>query len=321
MALLRLAAPSAQPLLALLQPGQADLARPGTPATAMGWGATGAGGAPSKDLLFVEVTNLPDSACARLNGYDPTVMTCAGELQGGKDTCQGDSGGPLVVRDATHTTWLQAGIVSYGEGCARTDLAGAYTRVPAVLSYIAQATASPPPLTIRQAAFNETGTPATAVQASTRLTLAIPLTNTAGVAADLMNVRVGLRLSDVAAGSSSASVIAAVAGMTRGNCDPTPRTDGVDLDCSAGPLAPGARFDIVLLVVPAATGTLTSVVDAVWWGPGASNITQGQASDPLIVPKQTAGTPTPVVPELPPLWLFGSGLLALGTLARRSGRR
>ena len=32
-------------------------------------------------------------------------------------------------------------------------------------------------------------------------------------------------------------------------------------------------------------------------------------------------TPTPVVPEWPPLWLFASGLLALGWLARCSRRR
>ncbi|KAI5625988.1 hypothetical protein C0J50_14435 [Silurus asotus] len=43
-------------------------------------------------------------------------MMCAGYYQGGKDTCQGDSGGPLVTKQGA--VWVQAGITSWGRGCA-----------------------------------------------------------------------------------------------------------------------------------------------------------------------------------------------------------
>nr|CAD7446407.1 unnamed protein product [Timema bartmani] len=62
---------------------------------------------------------------------------CAGMEQGGRDACQGDSGGPLLCRDTSNPhRWYVAGVVSHGEGCARPDEPGAYTRVSLFVSWI-----------------------------------------------------------------------------------------------------------------------------------------------------------------------------------------
>uniref|UniRef100_A0A3B3HYH9 Peptidase S1 domain-containing protein n=1 Tax=Oryzias latipes TaxID=8090 RepID=A0A3B3HYH9_ORYLA len=61
-------------------------------------------------------------------------MVCAGLLAGGKDSCQGDSGGPLVIKQ--NNRWIQAGVVSFGEGCVEPDYPGVYTRVSQYQTWI-----------------------------------------------------------------------------------------------------------------------------------------------------------------------------------------
>ncbi|XP_034413555.1 LOW QUALITY PROTEIN: serine protease 27-like [Cyclopterus lumpus] len=70
-------------------------------------------------------------------------MICAGLREGGKDSCQGDSGGPLVTKNGF--TWIQSGVVSFGEGCARPMTPGGYTRVSQYQDWITNITGSNEP--------------------------------------------------------------------------------------------------------------------------------------------------------------------------------
>ena len=72
---------------------------------------------------------------------DAVTQFCAGE--GGIDACQGDSGGPIVRRDAGGAP-VQAGIVSWGVGCARPDSPGVYMRVSAYADWISEVTGLTP---------------------------------------------------------------------------------------------------------------------------------------------------------------------------------
>lgn len=112
---------------------------PGSVATVVGWGAFSEGSPTSPVLQQVEVPIVDNAGCQA--GYAGTTvhitgnMLCAGLSQGGKDSCQGDSGGPLVVK-GSGGNWQQAGIVSFGIGCARPNRYGVYTRVSKYVPWI-----------------------------------------------------------------------------------------------------------------------------------------------------------------------------------------
>ncbi|MDO8804692.1 MAG: serine protease [Elusimicrobiota bacterium] len=100
-----------------------------------GWGTTSESGGLSKNLLKVTVPLVSKEICSA--AYPDGIfdsMICAGFAEGGKDSCQGDSGGPLVTGTGANRTL--AGIVSWGEGCARPNKYGVYSKVNAALAWI-----------------------------------------------------------------------------------------------------------------------------------------------------------------------------------------
>ncbi|WP_030204911.1 serine protease [Streptomyces sp. NRRL S-87] len=111
--------------------------------TVAGWGATREGGAQQRYLLKADVPFVSDAACA--GAYGSSLIQgeeiCAGRLDtGGVDTCQGDSGGPMFRRDNAGA-WIQVGITSWGEGCARAGYPGVYTEVSTFATAIRSAAA------------------------------------------------------------------------------------------------------------------------------------------------------------------------------------
>lgn len=109
-----------------------------------GWGDTRDGVPLSgiKTLQEVQVPIISQSSCQEMYQTDPQEqvdilydMICAGFKEGGKDACQGDSGGPLVCQ-MVNGTWVQAGVVSFGLGCAHANKPGVYTRLTSYSSFI-----------------------------------------------------------------------------------------------------------------------------------------------------------------------------------------
>ncbi|XP_030375601.1 trypsin-1 [Scaptodrosophila lebanonensis] len=106
-----------------------------------GWGVQAEGGLASDTLREVSVVIITQAEC-RNSSYSESEITdnmiCAGDLaEGGKDACTGDSGSPLHVPFEEEPGQYQlAGIVSWGDGCARPNTPGVYTRVNRYLRWI-----------------------------------------------------------------------------------------------------------------------------------------------------------------------------------------
>ncbi len=101
-----------------------------------GWGKTGETAGIASTLQSLHVPVMPFDQCAA--SYAEVTSgehLCAGYLAGEKDSCQGDSGGPLIVR-AGPTGYMQIGVVSFGEGCARPGKPGVYARVAGYRDWI-----------------------------------------------------------------------------------------------------------------------------------------------------------------------------------------
>ncbi|KAM6909849.1 suppressor of tumorigenicity 14 protein homolog [Xenentodon cancila] len=101
-----------------------------------GWGAIREGGQKSQILQKASVKIINDTVCNVVTeGQVTSRMLCSGFLAGGVDACQGDSGGPLACFEESGK-WFQAGIVSWGEGCARRNKPGVYSRVTKLRKWI-----------------------------------------------------------------------------------------------------------------------------------------------------------------------------------------
>ncbi|XP_077673023.1 suppressor of tumorigenicity 14 protein homolog [Eretmochelys imbricata] len=112
----------------------------GTVCYVTGWGALKENSYLAKTLQEAKVKIINQSICNKL--YDDLItsrMLCAGNLNGGIDACQGDSGGPLACVGKGNR-WYLAGIVSWGEGCARRNRPGVYTKVTELYDWIRQYT-------------------------------------------------------------------------------------------------------------------------------------------------------------------------------------
>ncbi|KAL0274877.1 UNVERIFIED_CONTAM: hypothetical protein PYX00_002904 [Menopon gallinae] len=103
-----------------------------------GWGTTSEQGSTSETLREAYVQIMSWRQCVRRGyGYETWKITenmlCAGDR--GVDSCQGDSGGPLMLRNQ-YGQMYPAGIISWGEGCARPYKPGVYTKVNNFLDWI-----------------------------------------------------------------------------------------------------------------------------------------------------------------------------------------
>ncbi len=171
LALLRLVAPfdlgAKIQTLPFVTPADAARFAAGEMATVAGWGRINP--PPLEpiqwpdDLMEVDVPIVAQSICNTAYAGGITAnMICAGYASGGKDSCQGDSGGPLIVPDGSGG-WLQAGIVSWGDGCALPSKYGVYTRLANYTAWI-NYYLNPPfvaylPLVIKTAAATPSGIP------------------------------------------------------------------------------------------------------------------------------------------------------------------
>ncbi|KAF6084209.1 kallikrein B1 [Phyllostomus discolor] len=103
-----------------------------------GWGYTRERGEIQSILQKVKIPLVTNEECQkRYRDYEITKrMICAGYKEGGKDACKGDSGGPLVCQ--RNEMWHLVGVTSWGEGCARKEQPGVYTKVAEYVDWISE---------------------------------------------------------------------------------------------------------------------------------------------------------------------------------------
>lgn len=108
----------------------------GTQTVVSGWGKPNETASHySSALGYIHIPLVDRAECARhmVNNVTQNVL-CAGIIGKVRDACEGDSGGPMMTLH--HNTWFLIGLVSWGEGCGRTDKLGIYTKVSNYLEWI-----------------------------------------------------------------------------------------------------------------------------------------------------------------------------------------
>ena len=134
-ALLRLSRPASAPTIPVVAPGQESLWAPGASVRVVGFGVLHPRLPYRPGRLFqADVTTVSNPECEQDYGtvFDYRTMLCAGAP--GRDSCQGDSGGPLIADAAG--SWVQVGLVSFGEGCARHGFPGVYAQIEGMRDFI-----------------------------------------------------------------------------------------------------------------------------------------------------------------------------------------
>jgi trypsin len=152
-ALVRLDRAASPPAIRLPRAVDQALWQVGVAATVIGWGATSENDTSSPSVLReVQVPIVSDPDCTRAYpktgdffdlSFDATSMICAGRPEGGVDSCYGDSGGPLVAPDGSGG-WVDIGVTSWGDGCARAGKPGVYAKLGALSGFVVSTVAKDP---------------------------------------------------------------------------------------------------------------------------------------------------------------------------------
>lgn len=112
-----------------------------------GWGAMDEGSSSLPNALqIVDIPYVDSKTCEKQfqvalgnsETYLDETMFCAGYPEGKKDACQGDSGGPVFTIDSATKEHILVGVVSWGYGCARPNLAGVYSNVATGRDWVVQ---------------------------------------------------------------------------------------------------------------------------------------------------------------------------------------
>jgi hypothetical protein len=138
-ALLKLSSQLDNPTLRPVLPSETALTADGVSASIVGWGGLNPQLVKNNNIEQNYATDLqeasvPIGGCGQVTAQVTVNMFCAGGQN--IDTCQGDSGGPIYVFD--QGSLRQAGIVSWGAGCAQTGYPGVYTKLTNFDAWLAQ---------------------------------------------------------------------------------------------------------------------------------------------------------------------------------------